>query len=282
MFFSFQELDLLTSSFSDLEIAEKFKLSYATVYKERKFYGIKTFTQKTGFVKMKGTKELRPIGSVRGAIRKDGLNDCYFESIDSEEKAYWIGLLLADGWTTLRGDKPKEVGLACSAKDLHILEDFKKATGYGGKITQKVNKRSLSKSGESTISTLRITSQRFTKHTIEAGIKLRKSGNTSLPESAFLYPASFCRGFFDGDGSISYKNFTFICNSKNFTNELKELIEKETAHSLKVACLISPTTKKDVYRLNGYIKNRDVLKWMYSSSGPKLDRKYQKFLEFWA
>jgi hypothetical protein len=281
VFFSFQELDLLTNSFSDLEIAEKLKISYATVYKERKFYGIKTFTQKTGLIKIQGTGELRPLGSVRGAIRKDGLNDCYFETVNSEEKAYWIGLLLADGWTTLRDGKPKEVGLACSSKDIHILEDFKKATGYSGRITEKINKRSLSKSGKSTLSTLRITSQRFTKHTIEAGVKPRKSGNISLPESSFLYPASFCRGFFDGDGSISYKNFTFICNSEVFAIELKELIAKETSHVLKIACLISPLTKKDVYRLNGYIKNRDVLEWMYYSPGPKLDRKYQKFVEFW-
>jgi len=230
---------------------------------------------------MKDTKELRPVGSVRGAIRRDGLDDCYFQDIDSEEKAYWIGLLLADGWTTLRGDKPKEVGLACSLKDLHILEDFKKATGYSGRITQKTNKRSLAKSGESTISTLRITSQRFTKHAIEAGIKPRKSGNTTLPASALIYPGSFCRGFFDGDGSISYKNFTFICNSESFTNELKDLITKETSHVLKIACLMSPVTKKEVYRLNGYLKNQNVLEWMYSFPGPKLARKYQKFVEFW-
>ena len=145
-------------------------------------------------------------------------------------------------------------GCGICGTDLHILEDFKKATGYSGRITQKTNKRSLAKSGESTISTLRITSQRFTKHAIEAGIKPRKSGNTTLPASALIYPGSFCRGFFDGDGSISYRNFTFICNSESFTNELKDLITK-SKYDIK---LVEEKINLQVQNIEEHKKNNDA------------------------
>lgn len=128
---------------------------------------------------------------------------------------------------------------------------------------------------------MRVTGQRFTACTIEAGIAPRKSGNLCLPEGAYAHPADFCRGYFDGDGSISYKNFTFICNSVEFQNQLCNLIEIETGHRLHKAALPSPTTGKMVERLSGYMKDASVLHWMYSNAGPRLARKYDIYHREW-
>lgn len=281
LFFSKEEIDNLTDNWSDLEIAKKFGISYATVRKARIAHNVKTFTQKTGLVRIAETGELRKKGSVRGVIRQDNLDVTYFSAIDTPKKAYWLGMLLADGWSTLRNGVPKEVGLACSPKDIHILQEFQKEINHEGRIIIKTNKNSLKKGKISQIATIRITCQEFTRLAIEAGVTPRKSGKLCIPLSVHDFPAEFCRGFFDGDGSISEKNFTFICGSAGFQKELQAFIQTYTGVRLYPAALLSPTTGKPVERLSGYKKDRGVLEWMYVDPDPCLERKYKKFVGSW-
>ena len=55
----------------------------------------------------------------------------YFENIDTEEKAYWLGFLYADGSVGSAEDKI-ELGLA--EKDLKQIEKFKECLGLKNKI----------------------------------------------------------------------------------------------------------------------------------------------------
>ena len=56
-------------------------------------------------------------------MRVYDFNDNYFEIIDSEEKAYWLGFLLADGCvSTTHGNR---VILQISSKDEEHLKKFK-------------------------------------------------------------------------------------------------------------------------------------------------------------
>lgn len=279
--FSYEELDSLTSCMSDTEIASSLGISYAVVRDARIHFGLKTFTQKTGLVRIKATGELRPKGSVRGVVRRDGLKVDYFRSIDEPEKAYWLGALLADGWVCTRGGRPKEVGLAVKESDKEWLKSFQAAIGHVGRVTTKENKNSLAKSSSSHMSTVRVTCQAFTKWAIEAGITERKSGNLVLPAAANAFPADFCRGFCDGDGSIGKVNFTLICNSEDFAHQVSQLIKRETGQTLHYSECASPQTGKYVSRLCGYRKNRDVLAWMYQDRTPSLARKYDRFSRFW-
>jgi hypothetical protein len=281
IFFTKEEIDHLTDNWSDLEIAKKLNISYAKVRKARVIHNVKTFTQKTGLVRIEKTGELRKKGSVRGVARSDNLDVTYFSSINTPKKAYWLGMLLADGWSTLRNGVPKEIGLACSPKDIHILQEFQKEINHEGKIVIKTNKNSLKKDKISQIATIRVTCQEFTRLAIEAGVKPRKSGKLQIPHFVHSFPAAFCRGFFDGDGSISEKNFTFICGSAGFQKELQAFIRTHTGVTLYPAALISPTTGKPVERLSGYKKDRKVLEWMYAVPDPCLERKYRKFVGSW-
>src|SRR5271166_7037406 len=54
------------------------------------------------------------------------LNHSIFETIDSEEKAYWLGFLLADGSIQVRKNVQKIVKLALAIEDKEHLEKFKK------------------------------------------------------------------------------------------------------------------------------------------------------------
>lgn len=278
--FTKEEIEQLTNEFSDSEIANLKGIAYSAVRKARLFYGVKTFTQKTGLVRIKETGELRRKGSVRGVLRSDNLIVDYFKDIDTPEKAYWLGMLLADGWVTCRNNVPKEVGLALKLEDKNAVEQLKRDVRYSGKIVDKVNKNSYA-AGESRLATLRITCQKFTEYTIAAGIKERKSGKLKVPEGAFKFPSSFCRGYFDGNGSINSRNFCFICVSENFNTELKDFIEKYAQTELSSTCQISQNTGKPVWRLTGYRQDRKVLSWMYRSPGFRLERKHKEFLAYW-
>lgn len=48
--------------------------------------------------------------------------------IDSEEKAYWLGFLYADGYLTARNHM---VGLSISIKDIEHLRKYNRFLGYG-------------------------------------------------------------------------------------------------------------------------------------------------------
>lgn len=280
--FSYEELDRLTDSMSDLEISFLTGHSYAAVRKARLAHGLKTFTQKTGLVRIAETGELRRKGSVRGAVRSDGLIDDYFREVDSPNKAYWLGALYADGWVTLRNGVPKETGLAVQPDDAAWLQEFQRDIGHSGRIVIKENRNSLAKGGLSAVATLRVTCQRFTEYAISAGVIPRKSGRLSLPAISTELAPDFCRGLFDGDGSIGEKNFTLICGDKSFTEEVQQLIERCTGSTLYPESPLSPTTGRPVWRLSGYKKDRRVLTWMYQGRRPVLARKYEKFSRYWS
>ena len=275
------EIDDLTSRWSDAEIASRLGIAYSAVRKARIAHGIQTFTQKTGLVKIRETGELRPKGSVRGVVRSDGLDDRYFEKIDSPEKAYWLGLLVADGWVSSRAGVPKEVGLALQLQDREVVEGFKAATGYSGRVTQSTHYNSLSRSGMNTLATLRVTCQAFARHAMEAGLQERKSGRLVMPPAAYEFSADFCRGYFDGNGSIAEGQFAFICGSSDFQRDLRALIAVETGCVLRPSASCSPISGKPVERLTGCKRDKAVLDWIYKGKVPCMPRKLSKYQRCW-
>lgn len=279
--FTREEIDALTDTMSDMEISFKTGHAYSAVRKARLHFGVKTFTQKTGLVRIGETGELRPKGSVRGAVRSDGLIDDFFRCIDEPVKAYWLGALLADGWVSHRGGRPKEVGLAVRPDDVEWLQDFQEAIGHTGRISIKENRNSLAVCGVSAVATVRVTCQRFTAYAVQAGVLPRKSGANRLPAVPPDHARHFCRGLFDGDGSIGRVNFALICNNKTFAVEMQDLIAGHTGVSLKISSPCSSVTGKPVARLTGYRKDQSVLSWMYQDASPVLRRKYERFVEHW-
>lgn len=72
---------------------------------------------------------------VRPKSRIYGLNESFFETIDSEEKAYWLGFALADG--SIKKTKygtPCSLVVGLSSVDSHHLESLKTALRYTGPV----------------------------------------------------------------------------------------------------------------------------------------------------
>ena len=68
------------------------------------------------------------IRTTKETSRKYTNDDNFFEKIDTEEKAYWLGFIAADGYiTTKRAQCNQQLGITLSEKDINHLEKFKKS-----------------------------------------------------------------------------------------------------------------------------------------------------------
>jgi len=202
----------------------------------------------------------------------------YFETIDTEEKAYFLGLMYADGSNTATQNQIK---LKLLAEDSYILTRFAQALTYGVdlppltiEITENSNMRSL-----------QISSPQICSDLTKWGCMQSKSHILEFP--TFLNEElmrHFIRGYFDGDGSIFNKirprtgehyaavNFT---GNIQFITAMKDLINNLTGSNVNVVEIREAfqTTYTSYEAINSI---RDYL-YTNIDDTLKLTRKYNKF-----
>ncbi len=134
-------------------------------------------------IKIKGTKFYN---------RKYTINEDYFGNINSIDKAYFLGLLIADGSITKNNIK-----LSLQYKDIEILEKFKIYINSNAKIKNGINKsinqRYIVFSSIKIVSDLK-----------NLGLIKNKTHHTYFPDIPEEYWSHFIRGVFDGDGCIAW------------------------------------------------------------------------------
>jgi hypothetical protein len=219
------------------------------------------------------------------------MNKNYFNVIDSEEKAYILGFLYADGYFTTKNGR---VQINLSEKDVETLEMISIAllnenkVKYLKKEDNKYNSyiRGRKVNGGDMVS--------LTIYCKQMTFDLKATGNESPKSLNLRYPINlpsnldshFIRGYFDGDGCLCIKNNSTsnvkrasvdILSSEDFCKSLKFLIENY--------CNINTTIKlpknSKIYKLsiNG---NKQCLKftdWLYNDSSIFMKRKYDKYLQ---
>lgn len=233
------------------------------------------------------TKYLRELGyEVLADGRKYTFNYDYFEIIDTEEKAYWLGFLYADGCVGKnRKDKNGEhpgcgVSLGLKLSDEEHIDKFIKAVGFNGNKKYKeihLNDK-IFYSCEMSLNSVKMADD-----LIRLGCVPRKSLILKFPTKEqvpdeFLF--HFIRGYVDGDGTIGkqYKQHKTlhmyprlgICSNEQFLEGLldrtgwkRNMIRHD---SRSHACGIGWTS-------------REYLDLLYKDATIYLDRKYELYLE---
>jgi hypothetical protein len=140
---------------------------------------------------------LRNEGCVMKKVRKNCSkinNENFFENIDSEEKAYFLGMLMTDGCILDNRGKMKTamVILKLHSTDIDVLKKFKHVIGYGGKITRSCGYVQI-----------RIASNKMVGDLSRLGVVPRKTKITKAPEIRQDLERHFWRGAIDGDGCLS-------------------------------------------------------------------------------
>lgn len=217
-----------------------------------------------------------PTRSLAEAATKYSLNHQYFTNIDSEEKAYFLGFLFADGSVT-----NKKMTLSLQEKDIHILELFKKSIEYTGPII--INNKLGNRQKQYR---LVITSKSLVKDLHKYGVTVNKAFNLKFPlDISKNYYHHFIRGYFDGDGCI-YTNkiksdyLISMIGPKVFLEAIQTILIDEL--KLNLTKLYNPKNCKEtgLHTLT-YQGKKNVIKigdFLYKNATCFLYRKHGKYL----
>lgn len=135
-------------------------------------------------------------------------NEDYFDTIDTNDKAYFLGLIYADGFV---GEHDNFViSLKYLEDNNNVLYKLKEEIGFSGELRERrvVSSYNNNKIDHSLI--LGISNKKIVSDLKKHGVLVRKSyKSTMLPNIEDKFLGSFIRGFFDGDGSICsyYDNY---------------------------------------------------------------------------
>ncbi len=211
--------------------------------------------------------------------RRYKFNETYFDKIDTEDKAYFLGLLYADGCNITNGIK-----LSLQSNDIDILDKLNILIGSENTIKTTISKTTNKKN----MSHLTIYSQSISLQLMKLGCIPNKSLTLKFPTEEQV-PSKlirhFIRGYFDGDGNIYYKQKSTYFNSRaslvsteDFCNSVKNLIDEK----LIIKCSVRYKSKNNItkqFEITGDRNSIIFLDWIYQNSKIHLDRKYNKYLE---
>lgn len=212
-----------------------------------------------------------------GRPRKYSLNEDYFKKIDSNNKAYILGFIYADGSVY---NNYLSVGL--SAKDVEILNFIKSELNYGGEIYnhhKKINDKKYK--------ILSVSSKKIVNDLIKLGVIKNKTYlSKELPFYDKKYEGAFLRGFFDGDGSIySNNNRGILEYTAAFSGNLSVLNQVKTILSdSNISCSnIRHRHNNDescMLEIRGNINIEKFYKLLYNNAEFYLKRKKERFDKF--
>lgn len=197
-------------------------------------------------------------------------NKDIFEVIDTEEKAYWLGFLYADGSV---GSTEHKIELGLKIEDIGHVQKFKDFVGLNNKISIREKTKSCRFS---------FRSLDFKNNLIKQGCFPNKSLILKFPtyEQVPKYLIKhFMRGYFDGDGWICHTDKTecigFIGTYDFVDGAIKEFNLKQN----KIADVHHENGAKryQLYQKDEFIKFLDLL---YQDATIYLDRKYEKYLSY--
>lgn len=200
--------------------------------------------------------------------RKYAINQNFFDLIDSEEKAYFLGFLYADGCNHFNNTK---ISLFLKEEDKEILIKLNNLIQPTKPLTYRTQKIGTNQFG------MQISNKIISDRLNELGCIPRKTftldfpTDAQVPEKLLIH---FIRGYFDGDGWLGKKDIS-ITGSALFCNKLSNfLLEKFniiTKKKIKNKVIELCFSRSDV---------KFFLDLLYKNSTIYLDRKYQRYVEY--
>ena len=219
-----------------------------------------------------------------GKARKYTSDSHFFDEINSEEKAYWLGFLYADGCVTKGG-----VNLLLKWDDCEVehLKKYKKSLASNSKIElrhEKIRDKEKNVIRIQHTAKVRINDHRLMEQLIDKGCVPRKTFILKFPNEKIV-PSRlirhFIRGYFDGDGSIwklkdnKYQKWGLRILG---TMSIAEGIKREF-DALGVTSFINPHPSQGIFGVDvhSFLSLNKVKNYFYDDATIFLQRKYDKF-----
>lgn len=250
--------------------------------------------------------ELLPNRNIKGIYaraHKLGLkyriyDETYFNVIDTEEKAYWLGFIYADGYVT-SGDR---WGITLSSVDYNHLEKLNKALKSNVIIRTRTSKPKEYKGqtiSSSNHSTLLFKNKRMYDSLIDKGVVPNKTYNLKFPDHSVLDEhllPHFIRGFFDGDGSYVFcrkdrvrkdrggkiynrlvKEISLVCYDESFIKDMQKTIKQQCGAEFRLN--YNPKGNLPTLRCSNAENMFLFLEYITKDATIYLDRKKEKINE---
>lgn len=255
--------DLYSQGYSQSKIARYYNVSNVCI--ERIFQKTKTATRKFSLFK----------------------DETFFEMINSEEKAYFLGLIYADGFVS---SSKGSFGISLQEEDKYLIDQLKESLKFAGSVKNVGRKKPHHKDRFR----IDVSSIKMLGDLSKLGVVDKKSLILRFPTEELVpieFMPHFLRGVFDGDGSISIKTYnrkrdgkislsldTSITSSQDFCNGLEQFLNNQLkinvnnrcdgrskAHSIKISHRQALIFLDFIYK--------DFSKHLY------MKRKFEKFIK---
>jgi hypothetical protein len=264
------------------EICQRYIAGESTVAIAKTYGKDKTFIRlaliKQGITRRENTPELHRIYQC---------NHAYFDQTLDEERAYWIGFLLADGYVTghkIRG--ASVIGMSLSVIDTAHVERFKTALQSNHPIGYHANVGGYG-AGKQMVR-FAFASQELVNAVARYGIVEHKTKICVTPQ---LPPELMChmyRGYVDGDGGLSlYKirrwlNAAFdVVGTESFLKDFALWLAIHAKSNPNVPLKAKGTTAVMNLRYGGLRQVSDILHVLYDDATIYLERKLITAQKIW-
>lgn len=223
-------------------------------------------------------KQYVPLENDFRKYRPDTINEKYFDVIDHQDKAYLIGLFLADG--NIAGNN-KSFIISLQESDKNILDEIRSRIRPSGNIV--LHNYNAKNSNWHNQYSFCFSSAHICRALNFYGVVPNKSLVLSFPTNlpSDMYKHLF-RGYLDGDGNISNnpreKRVRFV-STKSFCELSKLYIE----NTLCINCSIRDCRCNDITKelmISGGNQVVRFLDWIYEDANLYIQRKYERYCSF--
>ena len=214
----------------------------------------------------------------------------YFDKIDTQEKAYWLGFMYADGYIVNykhNGYGERSMGITLSTKDEEHLLSFKRALRSTNPINRYIRVGGFNNPDKiSYFSRIVLKSEKTVLDLEKNGCVPNKTNILTFP-NAEQVPTDlirhFIRGVFDGDGSISLsKDSRTSLPVYSLQIAGTESVVKGIKENIDMGFIIKEKRSDKVYyyRCSALKDFKRLYDYLYLDATVFLERKRNKFIIF--
>lgn len=198
------------------------------------------------------------------------LNHLFFEEINTENKAYWLGFIFADGCVRSHGDSYR-LSIEVSQIDFNHLKKFRRDIESNHPIKKRKSRN---------VCNIAINSKKMVSDLFAIGCVQNKTVLGDLDISILnndVLKIAFLRGFLDGDGYIE-KNprkyrVIYTIKSSKMVDSIIQLLTHFNIHARIDDC--KTYYRVAIERKEDFLK---LIKLLYENANIYLDRKYETYL----
>lgn len=217
----------------------------------------------------------------KAKINNPNLMEDFFKEINTEEKAYFLGLIISDGnvFKDETSERQASISITLDLNDEYMLNTFKQVLQTN---------TTVGKDGRG-CGTLAVRSNIMAQDLAQYGVVPRKSYITYLPTNIEQqYMSHLIRGILDGDGNIQAKlnkdnrflHSISFCGSHKLMEDISNYCTNELQLNVKPQVYDYQDRELSEIKLQNIHDIQLFGDWIYNNATIYLKRKYETYLVF--